>query len=347
MRILGIETSCDETGVAIYDQNQGLLANQLYSQKELHSTYGGVVPELAARDHVKKVVPLIRSVLIQTNLNSVDIDGIAYTAGPGLKSALLVGAAIAKSLAYSWKKPVLGIHHMEAHLLSPMLEITDITSFFKFPIIALLVSGGHTQLVYVKCIGEYKILGESVDDAVGEVFDKIAILLGLKYPGGALLSNMARFGKPGKYVFPRPMIHQSGLNFSFSGLKTAVTRSILSNLNDYQTRADIAHAFELAVVDTLVIRCQQALEQTGVKSLIISGGVSANFVLRKKFSKMIQALKGKLFFPKIEFCTDNAAMVALIGLIRMKTSVINNNDLSILVKPRWSLESLSKLNTDV
>lgn len=345
MRILGIETSCDETGVAIYDTTLGLLANQLYSQSELHANYGGVVPELAARDHINKIIPLIKSALQESNLQAVDINGIAYTAGPGLKGSLLVGAAVAQSLAYAWKVPVIDIHHMEAHLLASMLEIIDFNkrqSMFKFPCIALLVSGGHTQLVFVSRIGEYQILGESVDDAVGEVFDKIAILLGLKYPGGALLSNIAQYGNPNRYVFPRPMTNQAGLNFSFSGLKTAVARVIISSPDDYQTRSDIACAFERAVVDTLTIKCERALKQTGIKYLIVSGGVSANRVLRENLLKMIINIKGKLFFPKLEFCTDNGAMVAYAGAIRIKSGLVNNS-LSIIVRPRWSLESLPNI----
>lgn len=342
-RILGIETSCDETGIAIFDHAKGLLANQLYSQISLHAGYGGVVPELAARDHIKRVVPLIQSALKQADSRSIDITGIAYTAGPGLKGSLLIGAAIAKSLAYAWKVPVIDIHHMEAHLLAPMIETIDLASIIKtiFPCIALLVSGGHTQLVLVKRIGLYQILGETVDDAVGEVFDKIAVLLGLQYPGGALLSKMARFGDPKRYIFPRPMINQPNLNFSFSGLKTAVTRVILSSPHDEQTRADIACAFEYAVVDTLTIKCRRALEQTGIKCLIISGGVSANNILRDSLLKMVKILKGKLFFPKLEFCTDNGAMIAYAGFVRTKLGLYNdNNNFSIVVKPQWSLESL-------
>lgn len=345
MRILGIETSCDETGVAIYDQNHGLLSNQLFSQVDLHAYYGGVVPELAARDHIKKIIPLILSALCESNSKSTDINGIAYTAGPGLKGALLVGAAVAQSLAYAWSIPIIDVHHMEAHLLAPMLDSTSIQSILKFPFIGLLISGGHTQLVLVKNIGKYKILGESIDDAVGEVFDKIAVLLGLSYPGGALLSNMAKFGNSKRYFFTRPMIHQSNLNFSFSGLKTAVARAIMSSPSDYQTRADIACAFECAIIDTLIIKCHQALEQTGIKHLMISGGVSANRVLRKKFLNMIKTVKGKVFFPKLEFCTDNGAMIAYTGLIRMQSGLFKKN-LSILVRPRWSLESLTEIKNN-
>lgn len=337
MRVLGIETSCDETGVAIYDQYRGLLANKVYSQSELHAEYGGVVPELAARNHVQKIVPLILSALKQANLDKEEIDGIAYTAGPGLVGSLLVGATFAKSFAYSLKIPVIDIHHMEAHLLSSMLE----KNFFPvFPCIVLLVSGGHTQLVLAHGIGgKYKILGESMDDAVGEVFDKVAVLLGLKYPGGALLSKMAKRGVLGRYVFPRPMTGKPGLNFSFSGLKTCVAQFIMLHANDMQTRADIACAFEDAIIDTLVIKCRRALNQTGLKRLIVAGGVSANCVLRDRFEDMMRILQGNIFYPKLEFCTDNGAMIAYTGLIRLQNG-LSSKDLSIMVKPRWSLESL-------
>lgn len=337
MRVLGIETSCDETGIAIYDQYQGLLANQIYSQA-LHADYGGVVPELAARNHIQKIIPLILSALEQAHLQKEDINGIAYTAGPGLVGSLLVGATVAKTLAYVWKIPVIDVHHMEAHLLTPMLERKN---FSDFPCIALLVSGGHTQLVLVHGVGAYQILGESIDDAVGEVFDKIAVLLGLKYPGGALLSQMAKKGVLGRYVFPRPMTKKPGLNFSFSGLKTSVARVIISNADNIntQTRADIACGFEDAIIDTLLIKCRRALNQTGLKCLVVSGGVSANCVLRTRLENMMNILKGNIFYPKLEFCTDNGAMIAYTGLIRLKAGLFSN-DLSIMVKPRWSLESL-------
>ncbi|CAD83584.1 possible glycoprotease [Candidatus Blochmanniella floridana] len=352
MRVLGIETSCDETGIAVYDEYRGLLVHKVYSQGVLHSRYGGVVPELAARDHIRKVIPLIVGSLKQARLISSDIDAVAYTAGPGLIGALLVGASVACSLAYAWNVPVIGVHHMEAHLLTPMLNkkliISNSTSFsdfidvIDFPFIALLVSGGHTQLVMVKNIGEYKILGESVDDAVGEVFDKIAVFLGLGYPGGALLSEMAQVGIKGRYIFPKPMINKPGFNFSFSGLKTAVIRAIMSSSNDQQTRADIACGFERAVVETLSVKCYKALKQMKVKYLVISGGVSANTMLRSKLLKMMYSISGKLLCPELEFCTDNGAMVAYTGLIRLKAG-LSNRDLSITVKPRWSLESLPSI----
>ncbi|URJ25147.1 tRNA (adenosine(37)-N6)-threonylcarbamoyltransferase complex transferase subunit TsaD [Candidatus Blochmannia ocreatus (nom. nud.)] len=338
MRILGIETSCDETGVAVYDKYQGLLAHQTYAQNILHADYGGVIPELAARDHIVKIIPLILSVLDQANSSPKDINGIAYTAGPGLVGALLVGATTAKALAYAWKVPAIDINHMEAHLLSPMLEKTPI----NFPFIALLISGGHTQLVLARDLGKYEILGESTDDAVGEVFDKIAVLLGIKYPGGALLSKMAQQGVSGRYIFPRPMIDRPGLSFSFSGLKTFVARTILSSFYNAQNYADIARAFEDAIVDTLVIKCRRALDQTGLKSLVISGGVSANCVLRSNLLKMMRIRDGKLFYPRIEFCTDNGAMIAYVGCIRLQVGLINR-DLSILVRPKWSLEELPKI----
>ncbi|URJ24501.1 tRNA (adenosine(37)-N6)-threonylcarbamoyltransferase complex transferase subunit TsaD [Candidatus Blochmanniella camponoti] len=337
MRVLGIETSCDETGVAIYDQHKGLLVNEIYSQNDLHADYGGVVPELAARDHVRKIVPLILCTLNRARLKPKNINGIAYTAGPGLMGALLVGATVARTLAYAWKIPAIDIHHMEAHLLAPMLEKKVPT----FPFIALLVSGGHTQLVSASNIGEYKILGESIDDAVGEVFDKIAILLGLKYPGGALLSKMAQQGISKRYVFPRPMTDRPGLNFSFSGLKTFTVNTIMSNSHDAQTYADIARAFEDAIIETLAIKCRRALNQTGLKCLVISGGVSANRALRSYLLKMMYTLQGSLFYPRSEFCTDNGAMVAYAGLIRLKAGLFS--DLPILVRPRWSLEDLPRI----
>lgn len=348
MRVLGIETSCDDTGVAIYDYNRGLLANYKYSQGILHSKYGGIVPELAAREHVNRIISLILSALRKVNSNHKNsINGIAYTAGPGLIGSLLVGATVARALAYAWKIPAIGVHHMEAHLLAPMIENINITKIIKFPFISLLVSGGHTQLVLVKSMGEYKILGESLDDAVGEVFDKIAVLLGLKYPGGELLSKIAQTGSE-RYKFPRPMVNKPGFNFSFSGLKTAVARVIMSSSNDQQTRADIAYSFQSAVIETLIIKCRRAISQNRVKQLVVSGGVSANTVLRSNFEKMMHSIKGRLFIPKLEFCVDNGAMIAYTGLMRLQSELYTNNNsnngnLSIIVKPRWSLESLSKI----
>jgi N6-L-threonylcarbamoyladenine synthase len=279
MRVLGIETSCDETGIAIYDTENGLLANQLYSQVKLHADYGGVVPELASRDHVRKTLPLIKEALKEANLSAADIDGVAYTAGPGLVGALLVGATIGRSLAFAWNVPAIPVHHMEGHLLAPMLEDNPP----EFPFVALLVSGGHTQLISVTGIGEYTLLGESIDDAAGEAFDKTAKLLGLDYPGGPLLSKMAQQGVAGRFTFPRPMTDRPGLDFSFSGLKTFAANTIRGNENDAQTHADIARAFEDAVVDTLAIKCKRALEQTGFKRLVMAGGVSANRTLRSNW----------------------------------------------------------------
>lgn len=334
MRILGIETSCDETGVAIYDSQYGLLANQLHSQIALHADYGGVVPELASRDHIKKLVPLIQAALSEAKLSSKDIDGIAYTAGPGLVGALLVGATVACSLAYAWQIPAVAVHHMEGHLLAPMLE-NDPPAF---PFVALLVSGGHTQLISVTGVGEYTLLGESVDDAAGEAFDKTAKLLGLDYPGGARLSKMALQGDAKRFTFPRPMTDRPGLDFSFSGLKTFAANTIYNSGDDQQTKADIARAFEDAVVDTLIIKCKRALEQTGFKRLVIAGGVSANQTLRLRLAKMMEKRDGKVFFARPEFCTDNGAMIAYAGLLRL--SVQTDTDLAISVKSRWPLADL-------
>lgn len=335
MKILGIETSCDETGVAIYDDKQGLLAEQLYSQISLHADYGGVVPELASRDHIRKTVPLIQAALQQANLTSKDIDGVAYTAGPGLVGALLVGASIGRSLAYAWNVPAIAVHHMEGHLLAPMLEKNPP----EFPFIALLVSGGHTQLIKVTAIGDYQLLGESIDDAAGEAFDKTAKLLGIDYPGGAKLAKLAQNGNPSRFHFPRPMTDRPGLNFSFSGLKTFAANTIQQNqpLSD-QTKADIARAFEDALVDTLVIKSKRALEQTGYKRLVIAGGVSANLTLRHRLAELMQQRHGQVYYPRIEFCTDNGAMIAYAGMIHLKKQ--QSSDLAITVKPRWPLSDL-------
>ena len=278
MRVLGIETSCDETGIAIYDDELGLLANQLYSQIKVHADYGGVVPELASRDHIRKTVPLIQAALKEANLTREDIDAVAYTAGPGLVGALMVGATVGRALAFAWNVPAVAVHHMEGHLLAPMLEEKSP----EFPFVALLVSGGHTQLISVTGIGEYELLGESIDDAAGEAFDKTAKLLGLDYPGGPVLSRMAQQGTPGRFVFPRPMTDRPGLDFSFSGLKTFAANTIRENADDDQTRADIARAFEDAVVDTLAIKCKRALEQTGFKRLVMVSALTVHFALKWK-----------------------------------------------------------------
>ncbi|WP_369308569.1 tRNA (adenosine(37)-N6)-threonylcarbamoyltransferase complex transferase subunit TsaD [Providencia rettgeri] len=337
MRVLGIETSCDETGIAIYDDELGLLANQLYSQIKVHADYGGVVPELASRDHIRKTVPLIQAALKEANLTSEDIDAVAYTAGPGLVGALMVGATVGRSLAFAWNVPAVAVHHMEGHLLAPMLEEKSP----EFPFVALLVSGGHTQLISVTGIGEYQLLGESIDDAAGEAFDKTAKLLGLDYPGGPVLSRMAQQGTPGRFVFPRPMTDRPGLDFSFSGLKTFAANTIRENANDEQTRADIARAFEDAVVDTLAIKCKRALEQTGFKRLVMAGGVSANRALRAKMDEVLKQRGGDVFYARPEFCTDNGAMIALAGLIRLKGGTTTG--LGVTVRPRWPLAELPPL----
>ena len=334
MRVLGIETSCDETGIAIYDYEIGLLSNQLYSQVKLHADYGGVVPELASRDHVRKTVPLIQAALKEAGLGASDIDAVAYTAGPGLVGALLVGATIGRSLAFAWDVPAVPVHHMEGHLLAPMLEEAPP----DFPFVALLVSGGHTQLISVTGIGHYELLGESVDDAAGEAFDKTAKLLGLDYPGGPLLSKMAAQGIPGRFTFPRPMTDRPGLDFSFSGLKTFAANTIRENDADPQTRADIARAFEDAVVDTLAIKCKRALDQTGFSRLVIAGGVSANRTLRAKLKEMMAKRRGEVFYARPEFCTDNGAMIAYAGMIRLKAGTAG--ELSVTVRPRWPLAEL-------
>ncbi len=334
MRVLGIETSCDETGIAIYDGERGLLSHVLYSQIPLHADYGGVVPELASRDHVRKTLPLIKQALSEAGLTAADIDGVAYTAGPGLAGALLVGATLGRSLAFAWQKPALAVHHMEGHLLAPMLEEKSPA----FPFLALLVSGGHTQLVAVKGIGQYQLLGESIDDAAGEAFDKTAKLMGLDYPGGPLLAKLATQGDATKYSFPRPMTDRPGLDFSFSGLKTAASMVIQKEGNSTQVQADIAASFQQAVVDTLLIKCRRALEQTGYKRLVIAGGVSANESLRQQLAALMQSLKGEVYYPRKEFCTDNGAMIAFAGYQRLKAG--QQQDLSIGVTPRWPLEQL-------
>jgi N6-L-threonylcarbamoyladenine synthase len=338
MRVLGIETSCDETGIAIYDTDQGLLAHQLYSQVALHADYGGVVPELASRDHVRKILPLITKTLDQAQLTVTDLDGIVYTAGPGLVGALLVGACVGRSLAFGLGIPALGVHHMEGHLLAPMLE-DDVPAF---PFIALLVSGGHTQLVRVDGIGRYELLGESIDDAAGEAFDKTAKLMGLDYPGGPRLAAMAANGRSGQYQFPRPMTDRPGLDFSFSGLKTCAANTIAANPTDDQTRADIARAFQDAVVDTLVIKCRRALQQTGLKRLVVAGGVSANLELRAQLQQFAQQIGGQVYFPRPAFCTDNGAMIAYAGAQRLLAGELN--DLSIITRPRWPLDQLASVS---
>lgn len=339
MKVLGIESSCDETGVAIYDTEKGLLADQLYSQVALHAEYGGVVPELASRDHIRKTTPLIKEALVEANLTLSDLDGIAYTRGPGLIGALMVGASIGRTLAWGLNIPAVGVHHMEGHLLAPMLE--DVAKgqeqTIGFPFVALLVSGGHTMLVHVKAIGDYSIMGESLDDAVGEAFDKTAKMLGLAYPGGPVLAALAEHGEAGVYDFPRPMVRQGGLDFSFSGLKTHSLTTWQNSSKTDQDKANIAHAFQEAVVDTLSIKCKRALKSVGAKRLVIAGGVGANKRLREKLNE----LSAEVFFPPMQFCTDNGAMIAYAGAIRLKAG--HREEAVIQPKPRWSLEALSRL----
>jgi N6-L-threonylcarbamoyladenine synthase len=335
MRVLGIETSCDETGVAVYDGDDGLLAHALYSQVALHARYGGVVPELASRDHVRKLLPLVYKVLKDSGISPGRVDGVAYTAGPGLVGALLVGALTGRSLAWAWCVPAIAIHHMEGHLLAPMLEAESP----EFPFIALLVSGGHSLLVEVGGVGRYRILGDSIDDAVGEAFDKTAKLLGLPYPGGPALAELAREGDPARFIFPRPMTDRPGLDFSFSGLKTFALNTWRHCPQSEQDRADIARAFEEAVVDTLMIKCRRAVIETGVKRLVVAGGVGANQRLRERLSGLMAREGGRVFFPRPEFCTDNGAMIACAGYWRLKAG--QTQALSVTVLPRWSLEELA------
>lgn len=330
MRVLGIETSCDETGVALYDTRQGLLAHRLYSQVALHAQYGGVVPELASRDHSRRVLPLVRETLAEARLSLADLNGIAYTAGPGLIGALLTGASIARALAWGLGIPAVGIHHMEGHLLAPMLEEKPPA----LPFVALLVSGGHTLLVDVPRIGDYRILGESIDDAAGEAFDKTAKLLGLDYPGGPELARLALQGKTGRYVFPRPMTDRPGCDFSFSGLKTAALTAWQQCDQTVQDRADIARAFEDAVVDTLLIKCRRALDETGYQRLVVAGGVGANQRLRQGLA----TLPYTVFFPRLAFCTDNGAMIAYAGAVRLQAGA--NTEPVIQARPRWPLTEL-------
>lgn len=334
MRVLGIETSCDETGIAIYDGTQGLLAHQLFSQVDLHKQYGGVVPELASRDHVRRILPLVRACLEQADCELSSIDAVAYTAGPGLMGALLVGTAVGRSLAYALSVPAIGVHHMEAHLLAPLLE-QDVPSF---PFLALLVSGGHTQLVEVKAIGEYSLLGESVDDAAGEAFDKTAKLLGLPYPGGPAISALAEKGNSQRFRFPRPMTDRPGLDFSFSGLKTYALNTFNNEPGDEQTRADIARAFVDAVVDTFIIKCRRAVEKTGLNQLVVAGGVSANKQLRAGLVELMSDINGRVYFPRPEFCTDNGAMIAYCGFLRLQQG--QTEDLNFQARARWSMLDL-------
>jgi N6-L-threonylcarbamoyladenine synthase len=335
MRVLGIETSCDETGVAIYDTEHGLLAHRLHSQISMHVDYGGVVPELASRDHIRRMVPLVREVMAAADTSAEQLTGIAYTAGPGLAGALLTGAMFARSLAYAWSLPAVGVHHMEGHLLAPLLEPNPPA----FPFVALLVSGGHTQLMRVDGIGQYELLGESIDDAAGEAFDKVAKMLGLDYPGGPQVAKWAQQGNASAFKFPRPMLDRPGLDFSFSGLKTAVLTA-RDQTSDYPNRlADICASFEDAVVDTLLRKCLRALEQTGLKRLVLAGGVSANKRLRQVLAERLQAIGGEAYYPAPAFCTDNGAMIAFAGAQRLAAG--ESVDLAVTVRARWPMTELS------
>jgi N6-L-threonylcarbamoyladenine synthase len=318
MRVLGIESSCDETAVAVYDEVQGLLSHRLHSQVAMHQAYGGVVPELASRDHVRRLLPLVREALAAAASDRDSIDGIAYTAGPGLIGALLVGEGFATSLSLAWGKPAIGIHHLEGHLLAPLLE-PDAPAF---PFLALLVSGGHTQLVDVAALGQYRILGETLDDAAGEAFDKTAKLLGLPYPGGAALAQLAESGRRGRFEFPRPMLDRPGLDFSFSGLKTAALVALRGHAMDQSSRADVARGFQEAVVDTLAEKCRRALRATGHQRLVIAGGVGANRALRERLLEIVADSSAKLYVPRPEFCTDNGAMIALAGAKRLAAGMM-------------------------
>ncbi len=342
MKVLGIETSCDETGVAVYDAVQGLLAHELYSQVDLHARYGGVVPELASRDHVRKLLPLVQTTMESAGLKPADLDGVAYTAGPGLIGALLVGSTMAEGLAMGWGLPAVPVHHLEAHLLAAMLE----DPVPGFPFVALLVSGGHTMLVDVAQPGLYRVLGQTLDDAAGEAFDKTAKLLGLPYPGGAALAKLATRSPGGRFDFPRPMLKKPGLDFSFSGLKTAVMMAVREleqrpgGISD-SDRADIAKSFEQAVVETLTVKALRAMRETGRKALVVAGGVGANRSLREVLRSETEAAGGKVFYPRPELCTDNGAMVAHAGLLRLQAGQISDG--SVMARPRWELESLAAI----
>ena len=336
MYVLGIETSCDETGIAIYHSEKGLIHHLLYSQIKMHQAYGGVVPELASRDHIRKTVPLIKQCLAESNLTAKDINGIAYTAGPGLMGALLVGASVARSLAWAWNVPAIAVHHMEGHLLAPMLE----EPAPQFPFVALLISGGHSLLVEVQGIGRYQILGESLDDAAGEAFDKTAKMLGLGYPGGPKVSALAELGKP-RFKFPRPMTDRPGLEFSFSGLKTYTLNTLHNSEQSEQDKADIAYAFQQAVAETLTIKCRRALQQTGLKRLVVAGGVSANKKIRTMLTDMVAEQNAEIFYPRLQFCTDNGAMIAYAGCQRLLAGETEN--LEINCRPRWAMSELTEI----
>jgi len=343
MLVLGVESSCDETGIALYDTDKGLLAHALHSQIDMHAEYGGVVPELASRDHIRRAIPLTQHVLTQAGLTLKDIDGIAYTQGPGLSGALLVGTSIAEALAFTLNVPTVGVHHLEGHLLAPLLEDNPP----DFPFVALLVSGGHTQLMRVDGIGKYELLGDTLDDAAGEAFDKTAKLLGLSYPGGPAISKLATLGTPDRFKLPRPMLNSGDLNFSFSGLKTAVLTLVNQHKVDgeltEQVKADIAHAFQEAVTEVLTTKCMSALRETELDSLIVSGGVGANQRLRASLNAATKRKLCKVHYPRLEFCTDNGAMIAFAGAMRMHHAT--QGDHSFTVRPRWDLAELRAPST--
>jgi N6-L-threonylcarbamoyladenine synthase len=330
-RVIGIETSCDETAVAVYDGGQGLLSHCLHSQISMHQPFGGVVPELASRDHVRRLLPLVREALAMAGAAPESIDGVAYTAGPGLIGALLVGAGFARGLGLAWDRPAIGIHHLEGHLLAPLLEAGPPA----FPFLALLVSGGHTQLIDVGGLGRYRLLGESLDDAAGEAFDKTAKLLGLPYPGGAALAELAEKGRPGKYGFPRPMLDRPGLQMSFSGLKTAALVALRGRALDGQARADVAQAFQEAIVETLAEKCRRALQATGHRRLVVAGGVGANRRLRERLGQVASAGGAAVYFPRAQFCTDNGAMIALAGCLRLQAGA--RGGLGLGARAKWEL----------
>lgn len=338
MLVLGVESSCDETGLALYDTERGLLAHALHSQVAMHAEYGGVVPELASRDHIRRVVPLLREALAQSGCVLSDVDAIAYTQGPGLSGALLVGCSFAESLALALNKPVLPVHHLEGHLLSPLLSADPP----EFPFVALLVSGGHTQLMRVTGVGKYELLGETLDDAAGEAFDKSAKLLGLPYPGGALLSKLAESGRAGVFDLPRPMLHSGNLDFSFSGLKTAVLNLVRKAEEplDEQFKADLAQSFQEAIVEVLTKKSVQALKATGLQRLVVAGGVGANRQLRERLNQEAAKRRWRVYYPELEFCTDNGAMIALAGALRLQSGTPAKSAGVFAVRPRWPLAEL-------
>ncbi len=343
MLVLGVESSCDETGIALYDSEAGLLSHALYSQVAMHAEYGGVVPELASRDHIRRVVPLLREALGQAGKTLDDVDAVAYTRGPGLAGALLVGCAFAEALAVAIDKPTIPVHHLEGHLLSPLLSSDPPT----FPFVALLVSGGHTQLMRVTAVGEYELLGETLDDAAGEAFDKSAKLLGLPYPGGALLSKLAEQGTPGVYELPRPMLHSGDLSFSFSGLKTAVLTLVREHADEMtdEFKANAARAFQEAIVEVLVKKSLKAMKQTGLKQLVVAGGVGANKQLRATLDDEARRKRFRVYYPELEFCTDNGAMIALAGSLRLQSGSAAKAAGSFAVQPRWPLMEMSVSGT--